>query len=106
MLIEPGGMNTEWGVIAADSLLAASARTAYAAQATGVARMLRSVDQKPKPSSAPDRIAKAVVRAAQARRPKARYLLGPGAKPLVTMHRFLPDRVFDAILSRVFKPVS
>ena len=106
VLIEPGGMNTEWGVIAADSLLAASARTAYAAQATGVARMLRSVDQKPKPSSAPDRIAKAVVRAAQARRPKARYLLGPGAKPLVTMHRFLPDRVFDAILSRVFKPVS
>lgn len=106
VLIEPGGMNTEWGVIAADSLLAASAHTAYAAQATGVARMLRSVDQKPKPSSSPDRIAKAVVRAAQARRPKTRYLLGPGAKPLVTLHQFLPDRVFDAILARVFKPVS
>ena len=106
VLIEPGGMNTEWGVIAADSLLAASAHTAYAAQSTGVARMLRSVDQKPKPSSSPDRIAKTVVRAAQARRPKARYLLGPGAKPLVTLHRFLPDRVFDAILARVFKPVS
>jgi len=106
VLIEPGGMNTEWGAIAADSLLAASAHTAYAAQATGVARMLRSVDQKPKPSSSPDRIAKAVVRAAQARRPKTRYLLGPGAKPLVTLHRFLPDRVFDAILARVFKPVS
>jgi len=106
VLIEPGGMNTEWGAIAADSLLAASAHTAYAAQATGVARMLRSVDQKPKPSSSPDRIAKAVVRAAQARRPKTRYLLGPGAKPLVTLHRFLPDRVFDAILARVFKTVS
>ena len=106
VLIEPGGMNTEWGAIAADSLLATSAHTAYAAQATGVARMLRSVDQKPKPSSSPDRIARAVVRAAQARRPKTRYLLGPGAKPLVTLHQFLPDRVFDAILARVFKPVS
>src|SRR5450755_3939537 len=106
VLIEPGGMNTEWGGISADSLLATSAHTAYAAQATGVARMLRSVDQKPKPSSSPDRIAKAVVRAAQARRPKTRYLLGPGAKPRVTLHRFVPDRAFDAILARVFKPVS
>jgi len=106
VLIEPGGMNTEWGGIAADSLLAASAHTAYAAQATGVARMLRSVDEKPKPSSSPDRIAKAVVRAAHTRRPKTRYLLGPGAKPLVTLHRFLPDRAFDRILKRVFKPVS
>ena len=106
VLIEPGGMNTEWGGISADSLLATSAHTAYAAQATGVARMLRSVDQKRKPSSSPDRIAKAVVRAAQARRPKTRYLLGPGAKPLVTLHRFLPDRVFDRILARVFKPVT
>src|SRR5450432_4380471 len=101
VLIEPGGMNTEWGAIAADSLLAASAHTAYAAQATGVARMLRSVDQKPKPSSSPDRIAKAVARAAQARRPKTRYLLGPGAKPVLTLHRLLPDRMFNAILSRV-----
>jgi hypothetical protein len=99
-------MNTEWGLIAADSLLATSAHTPYAAQATRVARMLRSVDQKPKPSSSPDRIAKAVARAAQARRPKTRYLLGPGAKPVLTLHRLLPDRMFNAILSRVFKPVS
>jgi NAD(P)-dependent dehydrogenase (short-subunit alcohol dehydrogenase family) len=106
VLIEPGGMNTEWGGIAADSLMTASAHTAYASQATGVARMLRSVDEKPKPSSSPDRIAAAIVRAAQARRPKTRYLLGPGAKPLVTLHRFLPDRVFDRILMRVFRPAS
>src|SRR5450432_3215735 len=106
VLIEPGGMNTEWGAIAADGLIAASAHTAYANQAPGVARMLASVEEKPKPSSSPDRIAKAVVRAAHTRRPKTRYLLGPGAKPLVTLHRFLPDRAFDRILKRVFKPVS
>ena len=65
--------------------------------------MLASVDKKAGLSSSPDRIAKAVVRAAQARRPKVRYLLGPGAKPLVTLHRLLPDRVFDRIIARAFR---
>ncbi len=103
VLIEPGGMNTEWGAIAADNLITASAHTAYAGQAPGVARMLRSSDQKPRRASSPDVIAKAIVRAASARRPKTRYLLGPGAKPLVTLHTLLPDRVFDAVLKRVFR---
>src|SRR5450432_2008433 len=106
VLIEPGGMTTEWGAIAADNLIIASAHTAYASQAPGVARMLRSSDLKPRRGSSPEVIAKTVVRAASARRPKTRYLLGPGAKPLVTLHRFLPDRVFDRILMRVFRPVS
>jgi NAD(P)-dependent dehydrogenase (short-subunit alcohol dehydrogenase family) len=102
VLIEPGGMNTEWGAIAADGLITASAGTAYADQAPGVAKMLRSVDQKPRPSASPDRIAKAVTRAATARQPRARYLLGPGAKPLVTLKAILPTRVFDRMMARVF----
>ena len=103
VLIEPGGMNTEWGAIAADNLITASAHTAYANQAPGVARMLRSNDLKPRRGSSPDVIAAAVLRAASARRPKTRYLLGPGAKPLVMLHAVLPDRVFDALLKRVFR---
>jgi hypothetical protein len=31
-----------------------------------------------------------------------RYLLGPGAKPLVALHTILPDRVFDRMMARVF----
>ncbi|HEY5051034.1 MAG TPA: oxidoreductase [Acidothermaceae bacterium] len=102
VLIEPGGMNTEWGEIAANGLIAASGSTAYADQAPGVAKMLRSIDEKPRPSASPDRIAKAVTRAATARRPRVRYLLGPGAKPLVTLQTILPDRVFDAMMARIF----
>jgi NAD(P)-dependent dehydrogenase (short-subunit alcohol dehydrogenase family) len=103
VLIEPGGMNTEWGAIAADNLITASAHTAYANQAPGVARMLRSSDLKQRRRSSPDVIAAAVLRAASARRPKTRYLLGPGAKPLVILRAVLPDRVFDALLKRVFR---
>jgi NAD(P)-dependent dehydrogenase (short-subunit alcohol dehydrogenase family) len=102
VLIEPGGMATEWGGIAADSLIEASSGTAYADQAPGVAKLLRSMDTKPRPSASPDRIAKAVVRAATAARPRARYLLGPGAKPLVTAKAVLPTRAFDAMMGRVF----
>ena len=103
VLIEPGGMNTEWGAIAADNLITVSAHTAYAHQAPGVARMLRSSDLKPRRGSSPDVIAAAVVRAVTARRPKTRYLLGPGAKPLVLLRKLLPDRVFDALIKRVFR---
>ncbi len=103
VLIEPGGMNTEWGAIAADNLITASAHTAYADQAPGVARMLRASDLKPRRGSSPDVIAAAILRSASARRPKTRYLLGPGAKPLVTLHTLLPDRVFDALIKRVFR---
>jgi hypothetical protein len=60
-------------------------------------------DRKARPSSSPDRIAKAVTRAATARRPKVRYLLGPGAKPLVSLHAILPNRVFDRMMARVFQ---
>jgi NAD(P)-dependent dehydrogenase (short-subunit alcohol dehydrogenase family) len=102
VLIEPGGTSTEWGSIAADGLIAASASTAYADQAPGVAKLLRSMDTKPRPSASPDRIAKAVTRAATAGRPRVRYLLGPGAKPLVALKAILPARGFDAILARIF----
>lgn len=39
-----------------------------------------------------------VVKAVNARRPKPRYLIGFGAKPLVFAHAILPTRVFDFIM--------
>jgi hypothetical protein len=45
--------------------------------------------------SNPKIIAKAISRAVNARRPKTRYLIGFGAKPIVFMHSLLPTRWFD-----------
>ncbi len=39
-----------------------------------------------------------VVKTVNARRPKPRYLIGFGAKPLVFAHAILPTRVFDFIM--------
>jgi hypothetical protein len=47
-------------------------------------------------------IAKAILRAATARRPKTRYKAGYGARPMILLSRILPDRVFDAVTRRLF----
>lgn len=47
----------------------------------------------------PDKVAAAVEHALTARRPKARYLVGPDAKLSATMARILPDRLREAAMS-------
>ena len=46
-------------------------------------------------------IAKAVAKAASARKPKTRYAVGFGAKPLIFLRRWLSDRAYDAVIRRV-----
>lgn len=48
--------------------------------------------------SKPALIAKTVRKAVTKRRPRTRYLVGFGAKPMVWTHRLFGDRVFDWVL--------
>ncbi|MDF9446027.1 short-chain dehydrogenase/reductase, partial [Limosilactobacillus mucosae] len=48
--------------------------------------------------SNPQVVVKEIVKAVNTRRPKPRYLIGSGAKPLVFAHAILPTRVFDFIM--------
>ncbi|MEV4421784.1 SDR family NAD(P)-dependent oxidoreductase [Patulibacter sp. NPDC049589] len=52
--------------------------------------------------ASPDVVAGAVLRALTDARPRARYPVGPGARPAELVWRLLPDRVLDAALGRVF----
>ena len=54
------------------------------------------------PASSPQRVAAVIVKAATARRPRARYVVGPVARALVTSRRVLPDRAFDALVRSSF----
>ncbi|MEU2266041.1 oxidoreductase [Streptomyces olindensis] len=99
VVIEPGGIATEWGGIAADKLEKSSTDGAYAAQATAVASSLRS-EANAKRNSPPSVIADAIGKAVTARRPKTRYVKGFGARPLIALRRILPDRAFDMVISR------
>ena len=98
VVIEPGGIKTEWGQIAADGLIKASGSGAYTDQATAMATSL-GADAK-RPRSSPAVIADAIAKAVTAGRPKTRYAVGFGAKPLIGLRRLLPDRAFDAVIAR------
>ena len=101
VVIEPGSIQTEWGAIAAGKVRATSGNGPYAEQAGAMAK---SLDASSRPgyllASQPDVIAKAVRKAATARRPKTRYAVGRGAKPMIWASRVLPDRAFDALIKR------
>jgi NAD(P)-dependent dehydrogenase (short-subunit alcohol dehydrogenase family) len=103
VVIEPGAIRTEWSGIAAGNLLATSGQGAYAGQAAAIAGVLAAADNRPRLSSPPEVIANAVARALRARRPRTRYAVGMGAKPLIFARRVLPDRAFDRVMRLVFR---
>ncbi|HCB03776.1 MAG TPA: oxidoreductase [Nocardioides sp.] len=101
VLVHPAGIVTEWNEIARTSLVERSRDGVYAASAVKAAKAMESVDN-PRLSSGPEVVARTIVKAATAKRPKARYATGKGASTVMTTRRVLPDRAFDAILSRMY----
>lgn len=99
-LIEPGGIKTDWGIIAADNLEVSSKDTAYEDAGLRMARLLR-YGYTSNLLSNPIRVARAITRAVNARCPKVRYRLGAGSGLIVILHAILPARWWDAIM-RVF----
>jgi NAD(P)-dependent dehydrogenase (short-subunit alcohol dehydrogenase family) len=99
VVIEPGGIRTEWGGIAADNLRKVSGQTAYARNVEAMAKALNG-ESNPR-LSAPSVIADVIAKAVTARRPATRYAAGYGARPLIFLRRVLPDRAFDALIRKV-----
>lgn len=96
-LIEPGGIRTSWGIIAAEHLARSSAGTAYEGPA------LREADNLHRAYSSrlltsPTVVARAIARAVNARRPRTRYRVGFAAGTIVRLHALLPDRWWDALM--------
>ena len=103
VIIEPGAIRTEWGAIAADSLIETSGSGPYADQAGAVAAVVASTARDDGIGSAPDQVADAIGKAVQARRPKTRYVVGRGARPLILARQILPDRAFDRVIRILFR---
>ena len=102
VLVEPAGVLTEWSAIARENLAKTSAGGAYADRAASVARVFESLDT-PRRSAEPVVVARKIVKAATASHPSARYPVGRGAGTILGARRLLPDRAFDAVVSRVFR---
>ncbi|QRN39921.1 oxidoreductase [Pectobacterium carotovorum] len=97
VVIEPGGIKTEWADIAAAKLLDVSGHGAYAKQAEAMADSMVGESSRKRQSS-PQMIADTIAQAVSARRPKTRYAVGFGAKPMICLRRLLSDRLFDRFM--------
>jgi hypothetical protein len=52
--------------------------------------------------SSPEVVARAVLHALTARRPKIRYVVGKGSRPLTILPRLLPERLMDRLETELF----
>jgi NAD(P)-dependent dehydrogenase (short-subunit alcohol dehydrogenase family) len=99
IIIEPGGIKTEWGSIADTTLMQASEKSPYARFAQKAHRATALQERLPEPLI----IAKLIKKAIEARYPKTRYVKGFMAKTIIFFKWLLSDRLFDKIVMSQFK---
>lgn len=97
IVVEPGGIKTDWGIIAANNLRKTAKGGAYEKYANQVADgMIKNYSGNM--LTKPERIAKTVRKAVMKKRPRTRYLIGFMAKPMVLTQKIFGDRVFDWVI--------
>jgi NAD(P)-dependent dehydrogenase (short-subunit alcohol dehydrogenase family) len=100
VVIEPGAIRTEWGGIAAASVLERSGDGPYAEQARRTAKVLAAGEHQ---GSSPDVVAHAIGKAVTAKRPRTRYAVGSGANPMLLAAWLLPDRILDRMITGFYR---
>lgn len=97
VMIEPGGIKTEWGHIAADHLAESSKGTVYEETGLQEAENFHWVYET-NFLSQPSVVTKTMCKAVNSRRPRARYRTGAFANSIVFFHWLLPTRCWDAVV--------
>jgi NAD(P)-dependent dehydrogenase (short-subunit alcohol dehydrogenase family) len=99
VVIEPGGIDTEWGGIASDEAERYSGQGAYADFVAKFRKRQAQLGKYPPPKIITDLIVKAL----KAKRPATRYHGGKLAGPLLFLRSVLTDRMFDALTLAAFR---
>jgi NAD(P)-dependent dehydrogenase (short-subunit alcohol dehydrogenase family) len=106
-LIEPGGVKTpiwEKGLAGADEVEASMPPDAQARYGGLVSAIRAEVDKiASNTGMEADEVAKRIVHALTARRPRTRYLIGGDARLRWVLAKRLPDRTFDALIARALR---
>ena len=99
VMIEPGAIKTDWGIIAARHLKESSADSAYEEIGT---QWANNIDwfYKTNMLSKPSVVAKAISRAVNRRHPRARYRIGRFSHFGVFFHNLMPARWWDAMMRK------
>ena len=102
VMIEPGGIRTAWGHIAADNLAESSKETPYETAAMNEAATFHKIYDS-KLISSPKVVARAMNKAVNRRHPRARYRIGAFSGTIVFLHWLLPAKWWDAMMRRIAK---
>ena len=104
VMIEPGAIKTDWGIIAARHLAESTKDTAYEPTAAPWAKTMDWAYRSNLISS-PRVITRAILRAVDSRRPRARYRKGRLSGTVIFLHWLLPARWWDGMMRglRLFK---
>ncbi len=95
IVIEPGGIKSEWGGIAMESMVKTSGHTAYQDMVGKMDRSFRKVDNK---IPGPEVIARLIKKGIEAKSPETRYSAGYMAAPALFFRRMLSDRLMDKMM--------
>lgn len=104
-LVEPGGIRTSWGTIAAEHLRESSLGTPYEKDALNEAALMEK-GYTSNFLSDPKVVTRSIRRATEARRPRVRYHCGLGSCLMLVLHAILPARWWDAMLRGAVRTVG
>jgi short-subunit dehydrogenase len=99
IIIEPGGVESEWGGIALNAAMERSGSTAYSETAKGFKKIMETFKKQAPPKVISDLVMKAL----RAKKPKTRYSAGTAAKPMLFMRKILSDRMLDNLFYLLMK---
>ncbi|HYN28815.1 MAG TPA: SDR family NAD(P)-dependent oxidoreductase [Dermatophilaceae bacterium] len=103
VLIEPGVTRSAFeDRIGQSGALRPDDTSPYAGLRASAAAVNEQAYRNPALSAPAESVAAVVLKAVEAQRPRARYLLTPAAKGMVLARTVAPDRVWDAAVSRTY----
>ena len=103
VVIEPGGVQTEFGDVTGKQLKKYYDQSAYKAQMDPFIKMMDNMDANSQMGSKPILLAREFVKAVKAKNPRRRYVKGAYAKPMLFVRRWFGDGAFEWMINRAFR---
>ena len=102
VIIEPGGIATEFGDVFVDNFKGNAESGPYAESVQKIMVSTKEMYDKGQ-LSPPGVITNLIMKAVNSSKPKTRYVAGSFAKPMMFIRKYFGDRAFDSLLKRQFQ---
>jgi short-subunit dehydrogenase len=101
VVIEPGMIRTNFGAVVGSAMQKYIKGSAYYSMIEPYIKMMEDPKME-KMGTDPSVLAKEIVKAVNAKKPKTRYVKGQMARLLLFIRKYFGDRVFDKLIMKIF----